>query len=27
MVRRANITRMGLMYGPELSCLSELVRE
>ena len=27
MVRRANITRMRLMYGPELSCLSEPVRE
>ena len=27
LVRRANITRMRLMYGPELSCLSEPVRE
>ena len=27
MVRRANITRMRLMFGPELSCLSEPVRE
>ena len=27
MVRRANITRMRLMYGPELSGLSEPVRE
>jgi hypothetical protein len=26
MVRRANITRMRLMYGPELSCLFEPVR-
>ena len=27
MGRRANITRMRLMYGPELSCLSEPMRE
>src|SRR5882757_7574979 len=27
LVRRANITRMRLMYGPELSCLSAPVRD